>query len=134
MTTLIELEKEIEDMEKELLFHDDALGEQHLKELEAKRLEFGKCLVGECGLPCLGIACKHFIQTKKENNTGSTGSLKHLDEKDKQDILFEVSFFFSDKGFIDGVALYQRLESVMGCKGEISNEKLVSYLKGRRRR
>lgn len=65
---------------------------------------------------------------------GHIGSLKHLDEKDKEDILFEISFFFSPKGFIDGIALYERFEKLLEFKGDIDNESRKHYRESRKRR
>ena len=65
---------------------------------------------------------------------GSIGSLKHLDEKDKQDILFEIRFFFSQKGFIDGISLYERMEGVLNTKGDLTSEEKTQYRSMRRRK
>lgn len=52
----------------------------------------------------------------------STNSLSHLSEEDKREILSEIHFFLSPKGFIDGIALYERMESVLGIKGELTTD------------
>lgn len=63
---------------------------------------------------------------------GHVGSLKHLSDEDKKDILFEISFFFSQKGFIDGVALYERFEKLLQYQGEIDHEMKRHYKDARK--
>lgn len=62
------------------------------------------------------------------------GGLSHLKEDDKKEILSEIKFFMSQKGFIDGIALYERFESVLGTKGELSVEEIRQFRENRRRR
>ena len=45
---------------------------------------------------------------------GSIGSLSHLSENDKKDILMEIGFFMSNRGFIDGCSLLERMSAVLG--------------------
>ena len=62
------------------------------------------------------------------------GGLSHLEEDDKQEILSEIKFFMSQKGFIDGIALYERFKSVLGTKGELSVEEIRQFRENRRKR
>lgn len=64
---------------------------------------------------------------------GHSGCLKHLSQKDKDEILFEIRFFFSQKAFIDGLGLYERFESLLQTKGSLTNEERRSYKNSRRK-
>lgn len=55
-------------------------------------------------------------------NMSATNSLSHLSDEDKKEILDEIKFYMSEKGFIDGVAFYGRMESVLGCQGDLPHE------------
>lgn len=50
------------------------------------------------------------------------GGLKHLKGEDKHEILAEIRFFMSSKGFIDGIKFYQRMEEVLGTEGALKQE------------
>ncbi len=66
---------------------------------------------------------------------GSVGSLSHLSKEDKEDILFEISFFLSDKGFIEGCSLLERMSSVLDCPlDEFTVERIKSIRENRRKR
>ncbi|MFA5485792.1 MAG: hypothetical protein WCY90_00125 [Bacilli bacterium] len=64
---------------------------------------------------------------------GGNGSLKHLSQEDKTDILMEIEFFFSPNGFIDGLGLYERFESLLHIQGNLSLD-YRKYLRERRKR
>lgn len=59
--------------------------------------------------------------------------LKDLTQEQKEGILMEIEFFFSPKGFIDGVSLYRRFEKVLGIEGKLSKEKVSQIMYERNR-
>lgn len=66
---------------------------------------------------------------------GSVGSLKHLSEEDKKDILFEISFFLSDRGFIEGCSLLERMSSVLEYPlDEFTKRRIKEIRENRRKR
>lgn len=61
------------------------------------------------------------------------GGLKHLKGEDKHEILAEIRFFMSSKGFIDGIELYRRMERVLDTEGALRQEEIDTMLQERNR-
>lgn len=61
------------------------------------------------------------------------GQLKDLTQEQKEGILEEIHFFFSAKGFIDGVALYRRFERILGIEGTLDEDRIAQIMFERNR-
>lgn len=61
------------------------------------------------------------------------GELKDLTQEQKEKILDEIDFFFSAKGFIDGVALYRRFEKILGIEGKLDKDRVTQIMFERNR-
>jgi hypothetical protein len=59
--------------------------------------------------------------------------LKELTQEQKEGILDEIEFFFSPKGFIDGVSLSRRFEGVLGIEGKLDKNKVSQIMCERNR-
>lgn len=70
----------------------------------------------------------------KGQNGGHSGALMHLSDEDKQIILFEISWMMSEAGWIDGLVLFDRFESLFKTYGGMTKEEKRHILEHRPKR